>query len=136
MAFSALWGSSPTDLYAVPSFAVTPAQGLLWHFNGTSWNAENVPTSAQLRAIYGTSASNVFVVGSGGIILRHPASLPLALPGPQGATYVPLESGQASGCAMAQRGASPWPTVPLVLALLLLFRRRQCSRGAGSPSSV
>lgn len=58
-----LWGTGSTDLYA------TGAAGTLLHFNGISWSAVDTGAGSDLNAVM-ASASKLWVVGSGGTILR------------------------------------------------------------------
>ncbi len=61
----ALWGSSSNDVWAVGD------QGIVLHFNGTSWRRFIVSgVASRLLAIWGTSASNVWAVGEGGTMMR------------------------------------------------------------------
>jgi hypothetical protein len=57
-----MWGTSPTDVYAVPSGAATTIQ----HFDGGTWSAVTIGASGTMRAIYGASATDIFVVGNNG----------------------------------------------------------------------
>jgi hypothetical protein len=59
-----LWGSSPSNLYAVGEF------GTVLHYDGASWNKMNgIPTVQQLNAVWG-SGNDVFVVGDCGTVLH------------------------------------------------------------------
>lgn len=60
----AVWGSSPTDVWAVGY------GGAIVHFDGTSWSIEPSPTRSTLYAISGTDASNVWAVGEAGVVLH------------------------------------------------------------------
>jgi hypothetical protein len=54
---TALWASSMSDVWAGTSAE-------LFHWNGASWSAETLPVPRlRVRAIHGTSSSNVWVVG-------------------------------------------------------------------------
>jgi hypothetical protein len=53
-----VWGSSPADVYAVGD------AGTVLHFNGSAWAYVDVPTSATLNAVSGTSAANAFIGGN------------------------------------------------------------------------
>lgn len=57
-----VWGSSPNDVFAVGD------NGVIAHFNGTTWSAMTSNTTHGLSAVWGTSATNVYAVGinSGG----------------------------------------------------------------------
>jgi len=70
--FLAVWGSSGTNVFAAGQLnGHTPA---MVRFNGTVWEDVNIPPLASnttsLRAIWGTSASDVYCVGDGGAILH------------------------------------------------------------------
>jgi hypothetical protein len=64
------------DFYGVwvldPSFAVAVGQGgeiAMW--DGSSWSLATSPTGNALRAVSGTSASDVWAVGDGGVIVHY-----------------------------------------------------------------
>jgi hypothetical protein len=66
----------PYDLYAVwapnDTFAVAVGQaGDIGMFQGGSWSAATSPTSLALRAVSGTSGSDVWAVGDGGVIAHY-----------------------------------------------------------------
>jgi len=78
-----LWGSSSVDVYAVGwDYGA-------YHYDGHSWS-QQYPVSNQdiYVAVGGTSASNVFVVGDGGIVSRYDGSTWKALNSGTGATLV------------------------------------------------
>jgi hypothetical protein len=94
-----VWGSSATDVYAVgygdSENATVP---LLYHNNGSGWSGSGLPlpsgwTSGYLFSVWGSSASDVYVVGSGyaggkyqPLLYRYDGSIwtPLALSLPVG----------------------------------------------------
>ncbi|MEI6127715.1 MAG: PKD domain-containing protein, partial [Pseudomonadota bacterium] len=53
----AVWGSSPSDVYAVGN------SGTVLHYNGTAWSAETSNTTAQLLSIWGLNSTNIYAVG-------------------------------------------------------------------------
>lgn len=60
----AVWGSSPTNVYAVGEF------GTVEHFDGTSWTIlANTPTLEALNAVWGTG-SHVFAAGDFGTVIH------------------------------------------------------------------
>ena len=70
--FVRVWGSGPTDVYAVGATNVPnglygefTGHGAIRHFDGTSWSAVPSPTSLALRAIWGSSPTDVYVLASG-----------------------------------------------------------------------
>ena len=68
-----LWGSSPSDVYAVGHDATS--QGDMWHFDGETWSIVNVSFRGQeLHGIWGFSRNDIWAVG--GSILSNPESLP------------------------------------------------------------
>jgi hypothetical protein len=88
-----VWGSSGDDVYAVGArykTAATPTTGLLEptalvaHYDGTSWSEVELPSGSnrEILDVWGTSASNVYLVGDfqpgdgndEGIILRFDGS--------------------------------------------------------------
>jgi len=62
---SAVWGTSPTDVWAVSSNATTAL-----HYDGTAWTTTTLPLSFGTTGVWGTSSSDVFAVGGGGSIVR------------------------------------------------------------------
>jgi len=59
-----VWGSSPSDVFAVGN------SGVILHFDGSSLSSMTSGTTRYLRGVWGSSATDVFVVGTGGTI-RH-----------------------------------------------------------------
>ncbi len=62
----AVWGSGPTDVYAVGAHCA------IAHYDGSSWRNATpyLPPSFDLKAVWGTEANHVFAVGDGGLILH------------------------------------------------------------------
>lgn len=71
----AIWGSSPTDIYLLAGAQAT--SGTIWHFDGTGWTPFNTGAT-RLLDIWGSSATDVFVVGENGTIL-HGAATSIAI---------------------------------------------------------
>jgi len=76
-----IWGTSATNLYAVGS--VSGRNGFIWHYNGSSWTEltlpDNLPVDEnndipQFLKVWGTSATDVWVCGERGIVLRGNAT--------------------------------------------------------------
>jgi hypothetical protein len=76
-----MWGPSPDDLWAVGGFA--GRDGFIWHYDGTSWTAEDVPLDIPRAAngevpalfkVWGRSSDDVWVVGGAGTILHNDGS--------------------------------------------------------------
>lgn len=71
-----LWGTSPTDLYAVGS--VSGRNGFIWHWDGTAMSEvalpSDLPTTAGdipgLFKVWGDGKGHVWVVGGRGVVLR------------------------------------------------------------------
>ena len=61
----ALWGNSPTDLWAVGYF------GASMHWDGTAWTVVSL-TSQDFAGIAGTGPLDVWMVTATGAILHHP----------------------------------------------------------------
>ena len=64
-----IWGSSPSDIFAVGSDAA--GKGMIRHYDGNSWQLMNIPVTANIYGIWGTSASDVYAVGGDDIILHY-----------------------------------------------------------------
>ena len=62
--FHGTWNTSPTDSYLVGD------GGSVLHFNGSNWLPLAVPVSPAFRAIFGTAAQNVYIVGDNGVVLQ------------------------------------------------------------------
>ena len=60
-----VWGSSPSDLWAVGQ------AGAIWHRGGATWGPAESGVAVDLHAVWGTGASDVWVVGGLGTVLRH-----------------------------------------------------------------
>lgn len=63
-----IWGSSPTDVYAVGD------GGLILRYAAGVWKAMESGVTANLFGVWGTSSSDVFAVGSEGTILHFDGS--------------------------------------------------------------
>ena len=59
-----VWGSAKDRFWAVGD------TGHVFHFNGSKWKQDTVPVAKDLNAIHGISGADIYVVGSGGTILR------------------------------------------------------------------
>ena len=44
--------------------------GSVLHFDGSNWLPLAVPVTSAFRAIFGTAAQNVYVVGDNGVVLQ------------------------------------------------------------------
>jgi hypothetical protein len=62
---SDVWGSSATDVFAVG------IDGVILHYDGSSWSAMDSGTDAPLAGVWGSSSSDVFAVGGSGTILHY-----------------------------------------------------------------
>jgi hypothetical protein len=60
---SDLWAADSAHVYASGN------SGSLWAYNGAVWYAMSSPTTSNLNAIFGTSATNVYAGGDLGIVL-------------------------------------------------------------------
>jgi hypothetical protein len=67
--FRRIWGSSPTDVYVTGNALVAGeasrdrGAGVLWHFDGSGWSTVPSPTTAPLGAIWGSSPTDVYLLG-------------------------------------------------------------------------
>jgi len=62
--FTDVWGTSPSDVYAVGD------GGTILHYDGNSWSTMTSGTTVVLNGVWGTSSGDVHVVGVYGTILR------------------------------------------------------------------
>jgi hypothetical protein len=60
----AVWGSSPTDVWAVGAASV------ILHYDGATWTRMPVTFNDQFNGVWGFSATDVFIVGAEGLCLR------------------------------------------------------------------
>ncbi|HEY5946284.1 MAG TPA: PPC domain-containing protein, partial [Kofleriaceae bacterium] len=63
--FRAMWGSSPSDIFAVGDL------GTIVHYDGVSWSAMPTPTTLELDDVWGSASDNVIAVGEQGVILHY-----------------------------------------------------------------
>jgi hypothetical protein len=78
LVLNGVWGSSASDVFAAGfqvtqdatgQFTVTSA---IWHYDGSAWSPMTVPRGdAVLQGIWGSSPSDVYAVGSAGLILHY-----------------------------------------------------------------
>jgi hypothetical protein len=66
---TSIWGSASDDVWSV-GHPVTGGTTFISRFNGVQWVAAASPSTMSLQAVRGTSATNVWAVGSGGTVLR------------------------------------------------------------------
>jgi hypothetical protein len=57
-----VWGPSPSDVFVVGYLA----DGLIYRFDGTTWESMAPGTTAWLRAVWGSAANDVYAVGTEG----------------------------------------------------------------------
>ena len=74
---TAVWGSSPSRVFAVGS------KGIILRYDGSAWDYMTSGTMYQLNGVWGSSATNVFAVGQSGTILHYDGSTwsRMSLPG-------------------------------------------------------
>lgn len=72
----ALWGTANDDLF------VAGADGLIMHFDGTSWQPMSTPTTARLSGLWGTAHDNIIAVGQQGTILHFDGTAWSLVPSP------------------------------------------------------
>jgi hypothetical protein len=74
--YTGIWGTSASNIYAVGSrHTLTGLPLYISHYDGTAWDdsqtqaADPNGTAPRLRAVWGSDASHVWVVGDGGTVL-------------------------------------------------------------------
>jgi hypothetical protein len=81
-----VWGSSGTDAYAVGVVYASDAhpsdRGQIIHYNGTTWSPVFSEVGLVPTGIWGSSASDIFVVGLEGTILHYDGRHWLRMPSP------------------------------------------------------
>ena len=64
-----VWGRSASDV-----FLVGGPPGIIWHYDGNSWEVMTSGTEHSLRDVWGSSDNNVFAVGHTSTILHYDGS--------------------------------------------------------------
>src|SRR5579883_356693 len=62
------WADAPQGSYTADAYAVGDG-GTVQHYNGKAWLTMPTPVTTTLRGAYGTSATNLYVVGDNGVVL-------------------------------------------------------------------
>ena len=110
-ALYSLWGSGPTDVFAVG------ANGTIVHYNGVTWSPMISGTTSQLVAVGGTGPNDVFAGGTGGLLLHYDGTdwTPLRPPTSADLTHI---QGRPEGVyvldvtgkvMLLERSQLPWP---------------------------
>ncbi len=79
-----VWGADPNDLWAVGGDAFG-GNAFVWRYDGTAWaDAPNLPAMpiSQYFKVWGTSASDVRIVGADGVALHYDGKAFQVLPTP------------------------------------------------------
>jgi hypothetical protein len=99
-----IWGSSPSDVFAVGGLN---GQGIILHYDGSSWSPMTGGTIAELYSVWGSSSRDVFAVGMNGTILHY-----------DGSTWSKMESGTGNylqgmwgSCSSDVFAAGDWGTI-------------------------
>lgn len=71
-----IWGSSATDIWTVGGdVSLAGDAARMWHYDGTDWTEVSLPKEASTQLavykVWGRSASEVYAVGTGGILLSY-----------------------------------------------------------------
>jgi hypothetical protein len=66
----AVWGSAPDDVWSVGSPAMPTGTPFVARFDGVAWGAVDIPGMTPLQAVRGSSATDVWAVGGGGVVLH------------------------------------------------------------------
>jgi hypothetical protein len=64
-----LWGSSPTDVWAIGQPGIWSKS--IWHFNGSNWSTDNVVRAFVPSSIFGFAPNNIWIGGSSGKIWNN-----------------------------------------------------------------
>jgi hypothetical protein len=64
----AVWADTPGTGYTADAYAVGDA-GTVQHYNGNKWINMPAPVTSRFRSVWGTSATNLYVVGDNGVVL-------------------------------------------------------------------
>ena len=63
-----VWADAPGSCYTADAYAVGDA-GTVQHYNGNKWINMPAPVTSRFRSVYGTSSTNLYVVGDNGVVL-------------------------------------------------------------------
>jgi hypothetical protein len=63
-----VWADTPGSGYTADAYAVGDA-GTVQHYNGNKWINMPAPVASRFRSVYGTSATNLYIVGDNGVVL-------------------------------------------------------------------
>jgi hypothetical protein len=63
-----VWADPATSPYTADAYAVGDA-GTVQHYNGNKWINMPAPVTSRFRGIFGTSSTNLYVVGDNGVVL-------------------------------------------------------------------
>jgi hypothetical protein len=80
-----VWGTSGSNVYLVGDFQPGDGndEGIILHFNGTSWTETRYGTGGlHLKAVWGTGANDIFAVGDNGTILHFNGTAWTPMPTP------------------------------------------------------
>ncbi len=88
-AFTGLWASGPSDVWAVGSRADSPgnqdSDGFAFHWDGCTWTQASIAAPGGLREVWGAAPSDVWAIGARGTALHF-----------DGRTWTPAATGTAS----------------------------------------
>jgi len=66
----AIWGSAPDDVWSVGGATAAAGTPFITRFDGVAFSMVDTPVAMALQSVRGSSASNVWAVGNGGLVLR------------------------------------------------------------------
>ena len=87
-----IWGSSPTNVYAVGNGSYTD---VILHYDGSTWSVDYIQSGLPLSDVWASSPTDIYAVGSNHIVLHHDG---------KSRSYIPIRVG---GYAPAVWGTSP-----------------------------
>lgn len=67
-----VWGSSPSDIYAV--MGMQGRENIFLYYDGNNWNTIRHDFGNYILGVHGTSSSDIFMVGRGGLIVHYDES--------------------------------------------------------------
>jgi len=68
--FNAVWGNSPSDVF-VAGYDNQSFHGIILQYDGKTWGTMTIGTTNELQGIWGSSSSNIYVVGLEGVMLHY-----------------------------------------------------------------
>ncbi len=100
-AYSAVWGSSAGDVFAVGSTETFPYESFIAHYEDGTWCEMTTPSIGSLNDVWGSSSSDVFAVSDTGGVLHYDGSIWSEMSPPSTADSLEAVWGSSAGDVFA-----------------------------------